>query len=62
MAKEFHKLGPNLGPSAAEILFRQQAEQLGVGFIVEAILPGPGYFAGVKIVVGQVQLAAPNLA
>ena len=62
MAEEFHQLGPNLRPGAAEILFRQQPEQLGVGLIVEAVLPGPTYCSGVKIVIGRVQMAGANLA
>ena len=62
MPKEFEKLGPNLGSGTTETLFRQHAEQPGMGFIVEPILARPGYFPGVKVVVGQLQPAGAGLA
>ena len=62
MPKEFQKFGPNLRRSTTEILLRQRVEQLCMRLIVEPIFSRPGYFTGVKIVVGQVRLAGAYLA
>ena len=61
MSIEFQKLGPNLQRSTTEILLRQRVEQLCMRLIVEPIFSRPRYCTGVKIFVGQVQLAGTYL-
>ena len=62
MAKEFQKFGPHLRRNTTEILLRQRMEPLCMRLIVEPIFSRTRYFSGVKIVVGQVQLARACLA
>ena len=61
MPKKFQKLGLNLRRSTPEILLRQAVEQLCVRLIVAPIFSRPRNSTGVKIVVGQVQLAGTYL-
>ena len=62
MAEEFQKFGPKLRRSTAEILLGQLVEQLCLRLIVELIFSRARDFAGVEIVVGQVQLSGACLA
>ena len=62
MPEEFQKFGSHFGRSATEILLGQRVEQFCLGLIVESIFSRPGDFAGIKIVVGQIQPAGADLS
>ena len=61
MSIEFQKLSPNLQRSATKPLLRQRIQQLCMRLVVEPIFSRPRYYTGVKVLVGQVQLAGRYL-